>query len=254
MDPLSLAASIGGLVALTARTLQVTRTFTHDSRHGKEAAAELLNELVVLEFNLSRLDQLLRSPDSELKFEHTSVLVSSSFSFRDKLKVLQQKLEVASKSRLTPFKWPLTKSEHRETIDELRAYAQCVQFSLTIGGCTLLSKTSNEVVDVLRNQLEAFQLLGTLNQRTDSVQKFLVEQAQELQDHHAAEEREKILDWLSAVKHEQKHHDVRLPRVAGTGEWFLESDEFRQWRGSVKNTDNALLCQGIQGSGKSVLA
>lgn len=182
------------------------------------------------------------------------MLVSNSYSYRDKLKVLQEKLDVASKSRLTPFKWPLNNTEHRQTVDELRAYAQCVQFSLSVNGCALLSKTSDEVVDVLRQQLEAFQLLETVSHRTLSSKQALENQAQILQNHHAAEERDRILNWISPVKHEQKHHEIRLPRVQGTGEWFLELNEFKRWRDEMLSASNVLLCQGIQGSGKSVLA
>lgn len=254
MDPFSVAASIAGLVGLTAQVLKVTKAFVHEAKHGKEFAAELLNELNMLHFNLSRLDDFLRSTSGELHFQDTSVLVSSSISYRDKLKRLQEKLEVASKSRLTHFKWPLSGTEHHQSMGELRAYAQCVQFSLNINGCALLSKTSGEVMDVLRNQLEAFQLLETISHRTISSQQSSVEQSQMLQDHHAAEERGKVLDWISADAHEQKHHQIRLPRVAGTGDWFLELDEFCQWRDSTNASDNVLLCQGIQGSGKSVLA
>jgi hypothetical protein len=155
MDPFSLAAGIIGIVGLTAQTLQVTSAFAHEARHGKEEAAELLNELTVLHFNLSRLDQFLRSASGGPQFQDTSVLVSSSYSYRDKLKILQEKLDVARRSRLTHFRWPLNNTEHRQTVDELRAYAQCVQFSLSVNGCALLSKTSGEVVDVLRHQLEA---------------------------------------------------------------------------------------------------
>lgn len=254
MDPFSLAAGIVGIVGLTVQTLQVTSTFAHQARHGKEEAAELLNQLTVIHHNLSRLDEFLRSASGGPQFQDTSVLVSSSYSYRDRLKVLQEKLNAASKSRLIPFRWPLNNTEHRQTLDELRAYAQCVQFSLSVNGCALLSKTSGEVVDVLRHQLEAVQLLETVNHRTLSSKEAIENQAQILQNHHAAEEREEILDWISTVKHEQKHHDIRLPRVQGAGEWFLELNEFKCWREETLSASNVLLCQGIQGSGKSVLA
>ncbi len=150
--------------------------------------------LTVLHFNLSRLDQFLRSASGGPQFQDTSVLVSSSYSYRDKLKILQEKLDVARISRLTPFRWPLNNTEHRQTVDELRAYAQRVQFSLSVNGCALLSKTSGEVVDVLRHQMEAVQLLETVSHRTLSSKQALENQAQILQNHHAAPEREKILN------------------------------------------------------------
>ena len=254
MDPFSIAASIAGLVGLTAQVLKVTKAFAHEAKHGREFALELLNELNMLHFNLSRLDEFLRSASGGLHFQDTSVLVSSSFSYREKLRRLQERLDVSSKSRLVHFKWPLSSTEHHQSIGELRAYAQCVQLSLDINGCALLSKTSDEVIDVLRSQLEAFQLLETISHRTLSSQRSSIEHSQMLKDHHAADEREKMLDWISVDPHEQKHHKIRLPRVVGTGDWFLELDEFRRWRDSADVFYNALLCQGIQGSGKSVLA
>ena len=254
MDPLSIAASVAGIIGLTGQTLKVTKTLVHDARHGKEAAAELHNGLSILHYNLSRLDDFLRSESGALKFQDTSVLVSSSFAYRGRLELLQNKLDNASKSRLTPLKWPLNNVEHRQTIEELRAYGQCIQFSLTINGCALLSKTSNEVMEVLGNQLKAFQLLETISSQTSSSPSALAEQAQIIQDHQAAEERSTILEWISPVKHEQKHHNIAQPRVPGTAQWFLMLDQFTRWRDGLDVPNALLLCQGIQGSGKSVIA
>jgi len=38
-------------------------------------------------------------------------------------------------------------------------FAQWIQFTLTIDGCALLSKTSAEVLETLKHQLETFQLV-----------------------------------------------------------------------------------------------
>lgn len=64
----------------------------------------------------------------------------------------------------------------------------------------------------------------------------------------------KVLDWLSTVKHEQNNHDIHMPRIDGTGEWLLHEVAFRNWRDNPKSRDNVLWCNGILGSGKSVLA
>ena len=254
MDPLSVLASVTGLVAFTAQTLKITRAFINDAKHGKQQATEMLRELTIIHFNLSRLSDFLRSPSGVVQFQDTSVLVSTSAAYGENLKLLQEKLFLASKSRLTPFKWPLTRTEHLQAIDELRAYAQCIQLSLTINGCVLLSKTSEEVVETLRNQLEAFQLLETINRRAISSEHSLAEQAQILQDHHEAAERDKILESISTFNHELEHNKKKLPRVEGTGDWFITSEQFKQWRDNVNSDTNILLCEGIQGCGKSVLA
>lgn len=138
---------------------KVTRTYVHEVKHGKEAAAELLRELDVLHYNLSQLDAFLKSDEAARPFDSTSVLVTSTFACRDKLTVLVEKLSGASGSLLNRLKWPLDSKEHRQTVQDLRAFAQWVQFALTIDGCALLSKTSADVLETLASQLETIQLV-----------------------------------------------------------------------------------------------
>ena len=62
-----------------------------------------------------------------------------------------------------------------------------------------------------------------------------VEQTQILQNDRAAQEREKILDWTSTFDNESKHNAIRVPRVAGTGEWLTNTKEFETWRMGVES-------------------
>lgn len=71
MDPFSLAAGIAGIIGLTGQTLKVASAFVDEARHCKAAAAELLKELTVLHFNLSRLDQFLRGTSGGPRFQDT---------------------------------------------------------------------------------------------------------------------------------------------------------------------------------------
>ena len=255
MDPFSITVGIVSLVSLAAQTLSVTKTYVDEVRHGKEAAAELLRELDVLHFNLLRLDRFLNNKTEAVpSFDDTSVLVSSTYACRNKLTALHDKLDAPSASRLSRLKWPLSSKEHMEAIQELRAFAQWIQFALTVDGCALLSKTSAEVLNTLKHQLETFQLVESIGHRTRSIERSLEEQVQISRDARVAKEREKVLNWISTIKHEQKHHDVRMPRVDGTGEWLLQEKEFQRWRDEPRTSNNVLWCHGIQGSGKSVLA
>lgn len=58
----------------------------------------------------------------------------------------------------------------------------------------LLSKTSTEVLEVLRKQLDTFQLLEKINDRTYSMEQSIKEQAQSLNDDRMAAERNRVLD------------------------------------------------------------
>ena len=60
----------------------------------------------------------------------------------------------------------------------------------------------------------------------------------------------KILDWLTPVNYGHQHSDYFNRRQPGTGQWLLETNEFRQWVVGRKQT---LFCPGIPGSGKTML-
>ena len=65
------------------------------------------------------------------------------------------------------------------------------------------------------------------------------------------EERRKIADWLSATDYFAMQKDYESLAEEETGQWFLNSTEFRKWRDGECLT---LLCQGIPGAGKTVLS
>ncbi|KAL8673746.1 MAG: hypothetical protein Q9168_001853 [Polycauliona sp. 1 TL-2023] len=250
MDPFSITVGVTGLLALTAKTVQVTRSYCHQAKHAKEAASELLAELDVLHWNLSRLDHLLKN-DITASFSNTSVLATSTHGCRLKLSVLHDKLEKAAAHPLHRLLWPFSSDEHRKTLSDLKTFVQWIQFALTIDGSSLLAKTSTEVMDVLTNQLHMFQLLDQADTREELTHSTVIDIQHTVRTSEASKEREAILNWISDAKPGQKHHDVRLPRVEATGGWLLEEDAFKQWR---DGNENVLWCYGIQGSGKSILA
>ena len=133
MDPFSLAVGISGLVALAAQTMKLAQQYLHGVKHASEAAGALAAELQLLHDTLCRLDGFLRSDGAKKQsFDENSVLLSSTGACRTKLEVLHKKLDAAAKSRLNRALWPLNDKEHRQSVQELRAVAQCIQFAITI--------------------------------------------------------------------------------------------------------------------------
>ncbi|KAJ6041236.1 hypothetical protein N7460_006626 [Penicillium canescens] len=61
----------------------------------------------------------------------------------------------------------------------------------------------------------------------------------------------KVLNWLSPIDHENQQSDAFSQCQSGTGKWFLESEEFKRL---LREPKEALLCQGIPGAGKTVMA
>jgi SpoVK/Ycf46/Vps4 family AAA+-type ATPase len=188
------------------------------------------------------------------------------------------------------LRWPFDEKENRTAVQDLQGFIQTFQFALTIDGCALLSKTSNEVSDILNNQLETFRRLKELpnyfstlsiniSKESDQVSQILhivtslsdasvelhtisggiqrVEQ--KLEDHDrkqmnqaVIQKREEVLIWLSTFEYQKKHTDVCARRLADTGQWLLEREEFRNWLDPQSN--NVLWCHGIPGAGKTVLS
>ncbi|KAF2186397.1 hypothetical protein K469DRAFT_526817, partial [Zopfia rhizophila CBS 207.26] len=64
-------------------------------------------------------------------------------------------------------------------------------------------------------------------------------------------ERRALTEWLSPLNFFVKQADVLGLRVEGTGQWLLESEQFKSWVSGSKKT---LWCSGIPGAGKTVLA
>ena len=70
------------------------------------------------------------------------------------------------------------------------------------------------------------------------------------------DEKQQILEWLSPLEPHQRHHSVRADRIDSVGNWFLETDEFRNWSGASGGdgyVPPVLFCYGDPGVGKTYL-
>jgi len=64
------------------------------------------------------------------------------------------------------------------------------------------------------------------------------------------QKRQEILDWLTPTDYTSKQADSFGRRQPGTGQWFLDSTEFKGWKGTSGQT---LFCPGNPGVGKTIL-
>ena len=60
-----------------------------------------------------------------------------------------------------------------------------------------------------------------------------------------------LIAWLSPLEFPAQQKDIIQRRETGTGQWLLESDEFKTWLNKVGET---MFCPGIPGAGKTMLA
>ncbi|EXA32213.1 hypothetical protein FOVG_16584 [Fusarium oxysporum f. sp. pisi HDV247] len=68
--------------------------------------------------------------------------------------------------------------------------------------------------------------------------------------HQRTQQHRDILDWLTPVDHGPQQSDYFGRRQPGTGQWLLDTMEFRTWRDTCGQT---LFCPGIPGAGKTII-
>jgi hypothetical protein len=79
-----------------------------------------------------------------------------------------------------------------------------------------------------------------------------IREAQSLQwDAQKLRKHETIMQWLSPTDFPAQQHDIITRRQEGTGQWFLDSPEFKGW---LQRRDKTLFCPGIPGAGKTMMA
>jgi hypothetical protein len=59
-----------------------------------------------------------------------------------------------------------------------------------------------------------------------------------------------ILDWITPIDYAPQQSDFIDRRQKGTGQWLLDSSEFKAW---LKTKEQTLFCPGIPGAGKTIL-
>jgi Cdc6-like AAA superfamily ATPase len=64
------------------------------------------------------------------------------------------------------------------------------------------------------------------------------------------QEHKAILEWLTTIDYAPQQNDYIRRRQPGTGQWLLDSTEFRTW---LDNSKQTLFCPGIPGVGKTIL-
>lgn len=72
----------------------------------------------------------------------------------------------------------------------------------------------------------------------------------QLHKHHDNEERQTILNWLTSTDYGTQQSDFIARWQEGTGQWLLNSDKFKSWLNTSKQT---LFCPGIPGTGKTII-
>ncbi|KAL1618341.1 hypothetical protein SLS54_007318 [Diplodia seriata] len=262
-DPLSIAASIGGLALLAKEIVQGISSVIESVRGAKAemqklslSVANLYGILKSLSLVLDQLpstdvatpgkaifgcsatldniQKLLARCGSESGNGVTPVVGASS---SNSASVAKPSTWDVTKDRAT---WLFKKHEIEKLLDELEAHKSTLQLAMT-------QNSLSGIVEILRKQDEALSDLKEIKESQAHIWAAkIAEDARRLSD-----ERKKLLREVSTLRPEdslQKHLGLRQD---GTVMWFIKGPTFE----AFQNTSNSRLwLYGIPGAGKSVLS
>lgn len=138
MDPLSIAASLAGLVSLTSRVSRTIGSYCKSVKDARKDVQETAQELASMYDVLHQLDGLLRSQQLKTKIDSNSVLAKAIAVCGNNVERLSskvQRLELDGLARVwEKLKWPFNEKEMQKILATLRKCAATFQFSLTIEG------------------------------------------------------------------------------------------------------------------------
>ncbi|KAH7120294.1 ankyrin repeat-containing domain protein [Dactylonectria estremocensis] len=236
-DPLSLAASIAGIVQLSGAVFKLINKFVKDAKDAPSKVRDLAVQTRNLAGILENLKLLASGLDEEsskyaLKAQHLNSCRHTLFAIEKKLRKSQDDFDSGKslKSISRRLKWPLALPETNELLSELVGHCSTLQLALSADSMGALLKClakQDEVYMMMERKL-SIDIRVQLNERRKEVMEFFLR--------------------VNPQDNFQMSLDLRHPL---TGLWLTESDPtFQRW----KELPNAKLwLSGIPGGGKTVL-
>ncbi|RYP50236.1 hypothetical protein DL769_010976 [Monosporascus sp. CRB-8-3] len=127
----------------------------------------------------------------------------------------------------------------REAVENLHRQCLTLNQLVAIDSATLIAGIHREVKEAQTQQQQMhraqYRSLNHIRDRIDS--------------REASDEREMVLNWLTPIDYTPQQNDFIGRRQEGTGQWLLDSSEFKAWVETKKQT---LFCPGIPGAGKTI--
>lgn len=137
MDPLSVAASVAGLMSLTLEVLRRVESFYQAAKEAPNRIRDVQEELSLMHSALQQLSSLLASAEMKTSsFALSSVLTTALTSCGQSIESISAKLQRPKQGSLARVKealrWPFNEDEILRMLETLRRHTSTFQFSLTI--------------------------------------------------------------------------------------------------------------------------
>ena len=241
-DPLSISASIAGLVTITDAVFRRIFNYVKVVKGAPNELSALITAIGALSGILHNVGliacQLEGEPfDSTIQANH----IHSCLQTVDKIRSILDKFDSSTEGHgmkiAKRLKWPFSGTEVKDLCKELEGHKTTLSLALTADGLSSLlqtlsrQKTIQSGINGIESKLQ---------------RKYEVETRIAM-----TKERRKVLEWIQPYDPHQNHRMSLKLKHPGTCLWFLESDEIKSW---LRHPNARLWCHGIPGAGKTVLA
>ncbi|EZG04216.1 hypothetical protein H106_05885 [Trichophyton rubrum CBS 735.88] len=255
MDPLSITASVAGLITLAgviiSKGFQISDRFINTDKELKS----LLNEVSSFSGLLVGVQAHFEQPQASAPFsiyslnlprpsgrgqspttptEHLYTALNDCKSILEDVKKLVEKISITPSFQLVLRREVFLKEAVKHAA-KLERYKSFFILAFQINSCAR-EEESRSITSLMKNQLET---IGAAQRR--------------LEEKHEAEiqgkVKDEIFDWLGNAT-VAAHSDSLESRHPESGTWFLSSFEFIDW---ISGDSSNLWVDGIAGSGKTVL-
>ncbi|KAF7891829.1 hypothetical protein EAF00_008131 [Botryotinia globosa] len=217
-EALGIASSIAGLVSLADTVVRLGYKYIRDVKDAERSLQNLVKEVNSLSGVLHSLENVAQALEAQDTSGHNSSKIKHLYSCQVTLEKMTDQLQKAIpevKSTSQKLKWPFKKAVTSEST----------------------------LIEILANQEQLIKGVTAINDR--------IETSRIERQRLAADERlRKKLNLLGTIDVMKcQNSNIRL-RQPGTGVWFTESKDFKDWA----STDNSKLwIHGIPGAGKTIL-
>ncbi|KAK7529986.1 ankyrin repeat-containing domain protein [Phyllosticta citribraziliensis] len=249
-DPLSVSASVAGLVSLA--DVVFSKVFRYakavkDAESDIALLAEKTQALSGVLHSLFRLSLELDDQDARREIRHRHF--ESCGRILQRIKQALEGREPSAKNGLAnsikiKLSWPFSSSETKKLVDQISGLHTEISQSMN-------ADSMHRLLQSLSTQTEIRNELGKINDEIEKLnsetkRRWEFETRISMDDH-----RRKVLDFFGSVDPSSNHDTSLKLRHPLTGLWLIEHGAFKQW---LDIPGSKLWLSGIPGAGKTVLA
>lgn len=220
-EPLSIAASIAGLISLYDGVFRAAFKFSRSAKHYKEEITTISDELNSLSAELRSLEALASSLEDEGDNFRRGNLDLCKETLR-RAEHRMKPFESFQNSGLNPskpchiaqrIKWPFSESETQKLLNDICRHRQSISLALS---ANILRKLQDIIakVDILSNEISHMTDVIT---RVDINTKILVDDA-----------KRRVLDYFISLNPQSRLETNVVLRYSGTGIWLTDCSAVNQ--------------------------